>query len=1146
MVAVDVDSPVEAEEAKEAPSAVPACASTDADTAVDVQQTTENAEVAKADAAPKATEVMDVDQISEEEAEKSKTVEPVPEVRDLEDDDSVVAVEVVRKSAPTVEVSITAEDDDEDMAEPASQMDEPQKEKEPEEAKELELDEPEDTTACGQPRIAPGIANFALGGADATLNVLTSDNGRVFTSLTDSGLQHFLAATRANVGLKAGRYFYEVRVVQVRNPTDGGGDQRTRTHAPRQLLRIGFSTTDSSLFLGSVDSTVGFDSDGLFYSGKTCTRVVHRLFPYSQVFGVMLNLNPDSPNANTISLFRDGVRVSSPQKLPDCLVGKTLFPTLNYKNMVLHVNLGPVQLASMPFRCLTVQEAFEDHTELNKDRGRLLDGKHEILVPVGLPDEGTFDWLDGFLADHPEYTEISDRFILNWAEKSGIPRGKGYGWRRCNDRPGMDSGIRELDDSNVKQLLLAVAPALPRSYAVMEVRNNLLAAGRRAALEAFSGTRFRKVAMVVMGDPDESFKKRTVAALLLKKREKAIAEAKKQFAEDKKEDGNSELLQEALKKAQEVELTEEEKEVSFIKGDAEDLTKRDLAACFTRFTLPELAEGFDEVRYAWADQEGCDEHLKQWLCDKKLTQRVEDLTPGSWFKTILDEWHDLLHAWRRRHCDWKESGSSRRKALVAARKSSASQKRQREENEDGEEQVPQKASRSKSSPSEEKQADDEAKKKDNNTADDEAKKQENGATEDKKEKIDEEKADDDAEEDTMKKSEAAEPQEAETKESEKDGKADVADGEGKKVEAEDVDKAEDKEAEEAKEDDFEDTAMEDVDEPDVFSVEDVCNIGNGEPLFANFAYEDWALLSLRFELHLLVHAFRRDINDPERPSFHESHVEFYYYKYFKRDLHITQYGVDTMKDLLRLVEDTVEANPKNSVLITHLSDDTPMDNFVRLTEDGRRERQEAIVAGDESAVLKFVKAQPAVQGGRPQTQSYQHGRGDTTTGSNYQQSFRGNPGAPPLSRHGGAGNSRGPLLQPVGATGSRGLPPLTTSSTYSSGGGGGYRAGSSVGSRGSTSGGYHGGAADVRGATLSRGPGAPLRNAFANSHTSSVALVSGGNQGQKRTYGQGAATSHGSSTYGGGEGGAAPYKQSRTSSSASYGGGGSRGGYSRR
>merc|ERR1719454_2537132 len=65
-------------------------------------------------------------------------------------------------------------------------------------------------------------------------------------------------------------------------------------------------------------------------------------------------------------------------------------------------------------------------------------------------------------------------------------------------------------------------------------------------------------------------------------------------------------------------------------------------------------------------------------------------------------------------------------------------------------------------------------------------------------------------------------------------------------------------------------------------VKDVTDLGNGEPLFAHFVYEDWTLLATRFELHLLAHAFKHDLADPERPAFQEQHLAFYYQKYYKK------------------------------------------------------------------------------------------------------------------------------------------------------------------------------------------------------------------------------------------------------------------------
>lgn len=65
------------------------------------------------------------------------------------------------------------------------------------------------------------------------------------------------------------------------------------------------------------------------------------------------------------------------------------------------------------------------------------------------------------------------------------------------------------------------------------------------------------------------------------------------------------------------------------------------------------------------------------------------------------------------------------------------------------------------------------------------------------------------------------------------------------------------------------------------TVADILDIGDGEPLFANFALEDWILLSLRFELFVMARSFAKDAGDPERAGIHESHIGFYYNKYFR-------------------------------------------------------------------------------------------------------------------------------------------------------------------------------------------------------------------------------------------------------------------------
>merc|ERR1712086_995333 len=170
-------------------------------------------------------------------------------------------------------------------------------------------------------------------------------------------------------------------------------------------------------------------------------------------------------------------------------------------------------------------------------------------------------------------------------------------------------------------------------------------------------------------------------------------------------------------------------------------------------------------------------------------------------------------------------------------------------------------------------------------------------------------------------------------------------------------------------------------------VKDVMDIGSGEPLFFNFAYEDWTLLSVRFELHLLSHASKKDVDDPERPNFVENHLAFYYNKYFKKAFNVKMFGVNDNAGLVDFIKDTVKIDAK-SMLEAALADDTPLDNFVKQTEDHRRERQRRMDAGDETAQLKFTKPSsppPPKQSKGPQAPAYPPagGKRPAVQGSSY-------------------------------------------------------------------------------------------------------------------------------------------------------------------
>merc|ERR1712048_648601 len=127
----------------------------------------------------------------------------------------------------------------------------------------------------------------------------------------------------------------------------------------------------------------------------------------------------------------------------------------------------------LPFKCFTVQELANKDAIVTPAPEPLAGGKSEVLFPVCLPDEGTFDWLDSFLAKNTDYIEISDRMIADWAEKSDVWGLQKKNWKSL-DKPEIAYNLPGLDDISVRRGLNLMVSLQPRNLIVMEVKSNLL------------------------------------------------------------------------------------------------------------------------------------------------------------------------------------------------------------------------------------------------------------------------------------------------------------------------------------------------------------------------------------------------------------------------------------------------------------------------------------------------------------------------------------------------------------------------------------------------------------------------------------------------------------------------------------------------
>jgi len=552
------------------------------------------------------------------------------------------------------------------------------------------------------------------------MNVMSSTNGKVLFPLSDGGIRHLFAGARASVGVKAGRYMFEAKIVEQVKREEG-----QKTVKPQHVLKIGLSTSGSSLFLGETEDSICFDTEGyMTHNNKKTFAGKPKSWTVDGVYSLVVNLT-SGPNSNTVSLFKDGMRMSQPQALPESLVGKTLFPTFTFRNVVVNTNFGPEPMVPLPFTCHMFQEALAKDAEVTKAPAA---SSCEVLFPVALPGEGGFDWLDMFLAKNPQYTEISDRAILDWCKKSGIFAAPA---KTSLDKPMPSFGIGDLDDMSVGRILRSVAPLQNRSYVVMELKGNLLKEERATALARFPEDSFKAVAQVVVGEPAADFKKYTQELLLQAKqatsdtefrkqqaaekakklaekrakdlekaKKKAEKERKKKLAEierakkvaaakaegkelEEEEEKEEEPEEEEEEPAMEVDetneeppkvtLTADEKKTVFRSTGVADMVDTVLNATLTRFSLPEKEEGFAEIRYAWAKEAKAIEYFKKWMLQRKQITRIEDLRVGQDFLKVHSRWAKEVTAWQASLKGYKTTVSrkAQEKAAKAAKKAAA-------------------------------------------------------------------------------------------------------------------------------------------------------------------------------------------------------------------------------------------------------------------------------------------------------------------------------------------------------------------------------------------------------------------------------------------------------------------------------------------
>jgi hypothetical protein len=129
--------------------------------------------------------------------------------------------------------------------------------------------------------------------------------------------------------------------------------------------------------------------------------------------------------------------------------------------------------------------------------------------------------------------------------------------------------------------------------------------------------------------------------------------------------------------------------------------------------------------------------------------------------------------------------------------------------------------------------------------------------------------------------------------------------------------------------------------------------GKKTPLYKAWGMEDWILLTLRVELHIMLRAFKADVTDkdPERKGITTKTLPYYYEKFLGKAWDPYAFGQPTLEKILEYASDAVGVS--SGLLTLKSKEALPLEAFVKTTEKSRRDRESKLLMGDDSARLEF-------------------------------------------------------------------------------------------------------------------------------------------------------------------------------------------------
>jgi len=182
---------------------------------------------------------------------------------------------------------------------------------------------------------------------NSDFELLIYDNGTKCKTRQESGFQWLWKAAKTNYGVFAGKFFFEVRILEKRKGDLFKGSladeknffTKTTLEDPifkqEHTIRIGWSTFNSQ-------SNIGMDSEGYGYenNGYKYHQGEEREYGESYKEGDVIRCCIDLQETFTISYYKNGISLGRAFSVPEERKKEGFYPHICIRNMAFEVNFG--------------------------------------------------------------------------------------------------------------------------------------------------------------------------------------------------------------------------------------------------------------------------------------------------------------------------------------------------------------------------------------------------------------------------------------------------------------------------------------------------------------------------------------------------------------------------------------------------------------------------------------------------------------------------------------------------------------------------------------------------------------------------------------------------------------------------------------